>query len=339
MKKYLNKKAILICLGIAAIIAVISIIVPLIKPKKDTTNKDGKKYTTLYTMNDKSMAYDEAYFIAKYRQGYYEYNYYMSNPSFKWDDYLVDIQMTREELILDELDAYLKEIFILSEYALDNGLGLTENEEKAVISEVNSFLSDNDAKMISATKATEELATRVITRTTLHSKVCEDILKDKDLTIDPEDARICTVGVATINSENFDSPERVANEILERIGNGDLLGELSKIYGAPYEKGYVSKDSESNNKLNEFCLSLKDNESKMIEIDGTYYIVYCYLENDEVETSAKKELLLEEKKQAYITAFVEELLKENTITVDTKAWESINFDTPVYTKDDVIKSE
>ena len=89
----------------------------------------------------------------------------------------------------------------------------------------------------------------------------------------------------------------------------------------------------------DFCLSLKDDECKITSIDGVYFVVYCYMENDETETKNVKEVLLEEKKVSYINEFVSNLEKENPVTVNTEAWNTINFDKPIYTKEDIIQSK
>ena len=289
-------------------------------------------------MNNKSMAYDEAYFMAKYYQADFEEDAIMNGYYINWN-YLVEQNFTREDQVLELTLSYLKELFLLSEYALDNGITLTDNEKKAIASEVDSFMSNSHSKLISSANANEELMSRIYTRRALYNKICDQILIDKDLSIDPEDARICTIKVATITAEKFDSPERVANEIANRVNNGDVLGEVAGYYGLSIEKSYIGKDSEGKKEAIDFCLSLKSDECKVLELDGNYLVIYCVLENDEVETANNKENLLTEKKQSYITAFIDELLKENPITINTTAWETINFDTRIYVKDDIIKSE
>ena len=73
--------------------------------------------------------------------------------------------------------------------------------------------------------------------------------------------------------------------------------------------------------------------------DGVYFVVYCYLEDDETATKSTKEVLLEEKKSAYINEFVENILKEKNITINNDAWDTVNFDTPIFTKNDIIQSK
>lgn len=338
MKKYLNKKSTLICLGIVGILVVISALVLFIKPKDTENYSNYAKKTTIFTMGDKSMPLDEAYFIAKNRQAYYEEYYLTYGTSFSWD-VPVEQGKTYEDVVLEESLHYAKQIFVLSEYAKDNGITLTETEEKSLASSINSFMTNSHTNILKASYATEELATRVYTRTTLHDKVCELILSDKDLTVDTEVARNCLVGIVEINPEYFDSPERIAEKIYERVNAGEVIGEVAGIYDATVDKINVAKNSQIIDKMEEFCLSLKDDECKMTSIDGVYYVVYCYLENDETVTANAKEVLIEEKKSNYINEFVENLEKENPVTVNTDAWSTVNFDEAIFTKSDIIQSK
>lgn len=338
MKKYFYKKPMLISLGVAALIAAVAIIVPLIKPSDSTNYKEYAKKTNIFTMNNKTMALDEAYFITKNKQAYYEEYYYTYGTSFSWD-VPVEMGKTYEDIILEETLTFTKEVFLLSEYALENGLELNESEQKVVASNASSFLSASDSKILKATNATEELVNRVYTRTTLYDKVCAQILKDKDLTIDPEDARQCLVGIVEIDPQYFTSPERIAEKIAERVNGDEAIGEVASIYDATLEKINVGKDSDIIDEMKTFCLSLEDDQCKTTEINGIYYAVYCYLANDELVTASTKEALLAEKKSSYITAFVEELLKETPVSINMEAWETVNFDTPVYTKSDIVQSQ
>lgn len=338
MKKYLNVKATLICLGLAALVAVISVAALMMKPNNENNNDDYTKKTTLFSMGEKCMTLDEAFFVTKNRQAYYEEYYHTYGTSFSWD-IPVEAGKTYEDIILDECFLFTKQIFILSEYAKDNGITLTESEVKTIEAKVSSFMSESDSKMLNGTKATDELVSRVYTRTALYDKVVEQILEGKDLTIDNEEARQCYVAIAEISPEYFDSPERIAEKIAERVNSGEGIGTVSSIYDTSIEKIYVGKNSSIKKEMIDFCLSLKDDECKITSIDGVYFVVYCYMENDETETKNVKEVLLEEKKVSYINEFVSNLEKENPVTVNTEAWNTINFDKPIYTKEDIIQSK
>ena len=338
MKKYLHKKPIIICLCVAVATALIALLVQNIKPKDTDNYSEYSKTTNIFTMNDKKMTLDEAYFIAKNRQAYYEeYNYTYGN-SFSWD-IPVELGKTYEDLVLEETLKFTKEVFVLSEYALTNDLALNDTEKKAIASNVSSFMTNSDSKIIKASHATEDLVSRVYTRTALYDKVCAQILKDVDLTIDPEDARQCLVGIVELSPQYFDAPDRIAEKICERVNSGEVIGGVANVYDATIEKTNIGKDTNIKKEAIDFCLSLKDDECKIFVMDDVYYVIYCYLADDEVATASAKEILLEEKKASYITAFVEEIEKENPVSTNLEAWETVNFDEPIYTKADIVQTQ
>ena len=336
MKKYLNVKSTLVCLVLVAILAIISFLAIYTTPKNNY-NEYAKK-TTLFTMGDATMSLDEALFIAKNRQAYYEEYYYTHGTSFSWD-IPVEQGKTYEDIILEESLLYAKQVFIFSEYAKANGITLNETETKTVTASVNSFLSSSSSKLIKVTNATEDLVTRVYTRTALHDKVCDQILAGKDLTINEEDARNCLVGIVEINPQYFDSPERIAQKIFDRVNQGEVIGGVASVYDANVEKINVNKDSEIIKEIKDFCLALKDGQCKMTEINGVYFVVYCYLEDDELVTANAKEVLLEEKKNSYLTEFLENIEKSTPASINDEAWATVNFDDPIYTKNDIVQSK
>lgn len=333
MKKYLNTKQTYICLGLAALIVLICIIVINIKPDAHTKYKNYAKKTNIFTMNDKAMTLDEAFFITKNKQAYYEEYYYTYNNSFNWDT-PIELGKTYADLVLEETLQFVKEVFVLSEYAKENGFELTEKEAQAIDTNVDSFLNNSVSKIITATNATRDIVSRVYTRTALYDKVCDSILKDVDLTVDNEEARHCLAAIVEISPQYFDSPERIAEKILERANSGEVITEVAKIYDTTAEKMNIGKTTNINKELADFCLSLKDDQCKMTKIGDIYYVVYCYLEDDEVVTKSAMEALAEEKKASYITNFVNEIEKQNPVSVNMEAWNTIDFKDAIFTKAD-----
>ena len=77
--------------------------------------------------------------ITKNKQAYYEEYYYTYGTSFSWD-VPVEMGKTYEDIVLEETLTFAKEVFLLSEYALENGLDLP-------------IMNPNSATMISAVRA------------------------------------------------------------------------------------------------------------------------------------------------------------------------------------------
>lgn len=338
MKKYFKFKEMYIALGLAALMTLICIIVISIKPDAETDYKNYSKKTNILTMNDKSMTLDEAFFITKNKQAHYEEYYLTYGNPFSWNT-PVEYGKTYEDLVLEETLQFVKEVFVLSEYAKENGYELSDKELKALEANVDAFINNSDSKIIKATNANRDIVTRVYTRTALYDKVCETILKDVDLTVDKEEARHCLVAIVEISPQYFDSPERIAEKILERSNSGEVITEVAKLYDTTVEKMSVGKNTKISEEMMNFCLSLKDDECKMTKIGDNYYVVYCYLADDELVTQSAKEALKEEKRASYITEFVTKLEKDTPVTINKEAWETISFENPIFTKSDIIKDK
>ena len=77
----------------------------------------------------------------------------------------------------------------------------------------------------------------------------------------------------------------------------------------------------------------------MTKIGDNYYVVYCYLADDELVTQSAKEALKEEKRASYITEFVTKLEKDTPVTINKEAWETISFENPIFTKSDILQTK
>ena len=333
MKDFINKKQILLCLALVAIIVAITVVLIKINPEEDVKYEDYIKSTTLLSAGDSKMTLDEGVFLTKNKQAYYEAYYLAEGYLIGWDKEY-EAGKTYESLVLDESLTFVEQIFLFSEYAISQGMTLTDTEESGISSSVSEFLTDSGENVINATYANADLLTRIYTRTAYYDKVCEQIYNDTDLTVSDEEARQCLVAAVEISPLYFDSPERVATKIVERVNNGEVITEVATKYDVEAVKGNVGKGDMDGNALEQLCLGLKDGQCKMVEMDGSYFVVYCYLENDDEATAISKENIIAERKDAAITAFFEKLKEDMPITVNMEAWETINFDEAIFTEED-----
>lgn len=326
MKDFINIKQVAICAGIVLLIAVVSVITIYWEP--------DVKNTTLLSSGDTEMTLDEGIFLTKNKQAYYEAYYLANGYTINWDSEYEDGQILKDIVLEESLD-FVKQIFLFSEYAKAQGMTLTDEEKSGITASAQEFLSDSRDNVLKATNASTDLVTRVYTRTAYHDKVCNMIYEDTDLTVTEEEARQCLVAAVEISPSYFDSPERTAQKIMERVNNGEIITEVATIYDTKATKGNVGKGDMSGNALEQLCLSLKDGQCEITEIDGTYFVVYCYLANDEEATEIAKENIIAERQTAAINSFFENLLKDMPIEVNMKAWETINFDEHIITEKDL----
>lgn len=325
---------------ICSIIAVLTVIAVIYLATKGSDNvADRDNYpdlddTVILSSNDYEMTFDEALFLTKNKQAYYEAYYLSSGVDLDWN---VDYEdgKTFQEIVLDESLEFAKEIFIFSEYAKANGITLSDSELSSIDSEVATFLSDSGEQVIDATKVNSDVLKRVYIRTAYHDKLCNQIYSETDLTVDRDELKQCLVAAVELSPSYFTSPKDTAEAIMNRVNSGEVITEVAKLYDAEAVKGNVGKGDMEHNVLEELCLSLKNGECNITQINGTYFVVYCYLAYDEEATDLAIENKVEELKSEAVSAYYKKLLEEMPVTVNEAAWATINFNTPIFTEEDL----
>lgn len=321
----------IICAIIVILVAALAIYMIFIKDPDGYPDLDD---TVILSSGDYEMTFDEALFLTKNKQAYYEAHYLSSNYTIDWNiDY--EDGKTFEEVVLDESLNLVKEMFLFSEYAKANGITLSDEELSSIEDDVSTFLSDSGQKVVDATRANADVLKRVYIRTAYHDKLCEQIYSATDLTVDREALSQCLVAAVELSPKYYDSPDATAEAIMNRVNKGEVITEVAKIYDTEAVKGNVGKGDMEGNALEELCLSLKDGECNITEINGTYFVVYCYLEYDEEATDVAVENKIKELKDKAVDAFYEELLEKMPVTVNEDAWSTINFDKAVFTEEDL----
>jgi len=305
--------------------------------------KDGNDYESLadnaiFTCGDYEMRYDEAFFLTKNKQAYYEAYYLTSGADLNWNKIYKD-NKTFSELVLEESLDFAKEIFIFSEYAKANGITLSQTDLDTIEKDVSTFFKESGTKILNATKANTDVLRRVYTRTAYHDKLCDKIYNEANIKVDKDELRQCLVAAVELGPKYFDSPDETAEAIMNEVNSGQVITEVAKKYDTEARKGNIGKGTLDGNALEQLALSLKIGECKTTKIDDTYFVVYCYLEYDEEATDYAVEQKIEELKAEAVTAYFEKLLKDMPVTVNEKAWATINFNDAIFTKADLKTTE
>lgn len=291
----------------------------------------------IFKSGEYTMKYDEVYFLTKNKQAYYEAYYLSSGTDLDWNGEYEDGK-TFGQVVLDESLEFAKEIFIFSEYAKANDIELSQAELSSIESEVSDFFKESGSKIINATKVNSDILKRVYIRTAYHDKLCDEIYRQTVLNVDADELRQCLVAIVELGPKYFDSPKETAESIMNRVNSGEVITEVAQKYDTKAVKGNVGKGTMKGTSLEEMCLGLKNGECNIAEIDGTYFVAYCYLAYDEEATDYAVEEKIEELKAEAVAEYYEELLKEMPVYVDEKAWSTITFNERIFTKDDIKAS-
>ena len=140
-------------------------------------------------INDTTVSLAEAKFYAYNKQANYEIYYLANGNNINWDDvYDAEVSdMTLENLVKREVQDEIKEAVLVSRYAKDEGIKLSDEDEALITKEVNNYISDSNKKLTDKTGTDKDLLTIIYTRkmyiTKLYEKleIADDSNKQKEL--------------------------------------------------------------------------------------------------------------------------------------------------------------
>ena len=306
----------------------------------------------LATVGDAEISYGVANFYARMVQSRYE-DYYTSlmgsTPSEFWEqEFLGQIY---EESVKGELIENLENMYLLRQHAEEYDVALTEEEQKAIQKAAADFEEENDlaAKELASgyAKYIEEYLTIATIQDKMETAMKEGV--DEDVSDDEAAQKSMkyvffsyTKGEDDSSSEEeseggskemSDDEKEELKEKAEKFAE-DLKDSKDKDIDAAAEKAdldveTVTFDSETklpDTDLIEAADKLKENEvTDAIETDSGLYVGVVTSLLDREATDAKKESIIEDRKDEQYNSLIEEWKGEIEITVDQELWQSIDF--------------
>lgn len=203
-----------------------------------------------------------------------------------------------KQQILDMIMDYKLEYII----AKEQGIALTEEEEKEVLLDVVEYMSRVDARVLNQWGITQELIEEVYTQRYLAYKLEESVTKD----VSTDDLTYCTIylmlfpkvemtedgNYATqedgetpimLSEEDILQRKEDAEHALEELKEGADVAEVAKKYKVEKYSGEESNTPESfGEPFSEYATTLKEGEySPLIEVESCYAIMKMMTVNNE----------------------------------------------------------
>lgn len=308
--------------------------------KEETKTTDDS--ATLITIDDIKVPLSVGKFYAYNEQASYEAYYLACGYAINWstiyenetDESSDYAGLTIEEVVKRDLLERIKMFYVVSEYAKSNNVTLTDEDRAEIDEYVNEYLAGSE-KVINATKADEALLKQIYEMESYYNKGCDIILKDETFEVDDEEIRQTDVYAVELGPNYIEFPEDTANAILRRVQAGEDITKVANAYGLEAIEGNVGKGTFGGDSVEELCLSLSAGESGIAEEDGTYLVIYCVSENDEDATELAREEKISAMKSEKLEDFFKEYTKSMTISVDETLWETINYNTAIFTEADM----
>ncbi len=132
------------------------------------------------TVNDVEISMDQARFYAYNKQANYEVYYLVSGTNIDWnaaydesDAQISDV--TIEDLVKQEVLVQIKKLALVSEYAKDEGISLTDEDKNDINALVEEFRNDSNDTLLAKTGKNKTTLTTIFTRQKYVDKLYEKL--------------------------------------------------------------------------------------------------------------------------------------------------------------------
>ena len=290
--------------------------------------------TVVATYGDEKIYLAEANFYARLQQYYSEAIYSMYYGEDFWT---MDASgKTLEAVTKENVMASVLQTRILMEHAQEYGVSLTDEDKEKVKKAVSEFFSENDENLKEAVNLTDDQLYDILEKNALAMKVWAAVVADVDTNVTDEEARQVTVKYILVEDkegeENY--AQDTADALVERMNNGESIDDIAKeddnltVSSASYTRNDPTATG-----LAALAAPMTTGENKTGAVDGTgVYAITCVTDFDEEKTEAKKESVIETRKDNKF----EEVYKEWTANmkefkVVDEVWDQIVFaGKPIY---------
>lgn len=283
-----------------------------------------------------------ANFYTRYQQAVYETNY--AAMLGKTGEEMWKTKSggaTMEESVKTAAIEGLELMYVLEDHMGEYEVSLSDEEKAAIKKAAAKFIESNGEKEKEAVSATSENVERVFELMTIQEKMRTVMTADVDTKVSDEEAAQKSMQYVkfgfTKTGEDGKSEELSADEKKELKKTAEEFAkgakETKKFDDYAKEKEQEVKtatfDSDSSTPDADVVKAadkLKKNEvSDVIETESGYYVVKLTSELDREATDAKKEQIVNTRKQEKFNELSDEWKKEAKIKLDEKVWKKISF--------------
>lgn len=311
--------------------------------QKEVTNTDLDPDAVVLTVDEETVSLQEAYFMMKWQQAQYQA---MASSIYGTEWYNQDLEGNGEtflDYIKSTIMDLLENMCICKQYAKENGISLTENEEKAVEDAVDAFMNANTAEAEAAMMADEETVRQVLINYTIYNKVFNEVVKDADTSVTEEEARQRTYSyiyqdlVTTDEDGNkVDMEKSTINDYYYKFAEIKAAAEKSGDFDQAAEDGgysvashtYHSGDEEDTFvDINSIADTLTVGQvSALIPVEGGLALIHLDTDNDTAKTEAARQTKANEKQAAHYEEWAAPRKEAANIEVDEDLWGKIGFE-------------
>lgn len=292
------------------------------------------------TIGETKITADLVNFYARYKQAQYEtfYGAYLGEDMWSSE---AEKGKTYEEFVKDSALEELEDMILLEKNMKDYGVELTEKEKEAIKESAKSFSQDNSLEQKNKVSASDEVVERIMTLMAVQGKMHDAIVAKADTKVSKEEMaqKKMQYVLFSYNKTDDEGNETALSEDEKKTVKKDAESFVEKAKaGSDFEKlakdnsvevQTVTFDAETtmpDKALITAADKLGKNEvTDVIETESGCYAAKVTSLMDKEASAAKKEEIINERKEDLYTETCERWKKEAGVKVDKGVWKKIDF--------------
>lgn len=300
------------------------------------------------TVGDEEVTLGVANFYARMTQAQYE-AYYLSMMSSNGMTMTAEDMWnqeyegeTTEQTTKDGLLESLQNMYLISQHAEEYGVSLTEEEQDAISEAAAQFDEDNTDEAKEAVSGYKKDIEKYLELVTIQSKMDSPMREGVDEEVSDEEAAQKAMNYVffsyTTTDESGNSAElsddektalqTTAQNLSERVKAGEDMADVAEESSATVQE--ATFDGESTTYDADLIAAADALEevgdvTDVIETDSGLYVAQLTSLLDRDATDARKDEIVEERRQEQYDSLLEEWRDATEISVDEKVWNKIDF--------------
>lgn len=300
---------------------------------------------TFATLDDTTIIMGVANFCAKYEQAMYDSFYRSYFGEDMWNSDMSGTGSTMTDDVKSGVVDNIQQLYVLDAHKDEYGVSVTAEEDAAMDAAVDEFIAANSKKAIKLIGAeNKENAKEMLRLNTVSKKMYDAITAEAEVEVTDEEAAQRTFSYVVMDTtgtydENSNLVEYTEEEKEELKVIATTISACDDFETTVENSGYTvstasygsaaDTDTTFDVAVLEAADALSEGEiSNVIETDSALYVLRLDKEYDEEASAAKKEQLIQQKKDEYYNDIVSGWKDASTYTVNEEEWAKVNFDRP-----------
>lgn len=252
----------------------------------------------------------------------------------------VTYEETTKKTILEELE----NIYMIKQHAADYGVELSEDDKAAIDKAANSFVEDNTLEDKEAVSGYEKVVKEFLELATIQNRMDKKMKEGVDEEVSDEEAAQKSMQYVLFsytktdeegNSEEMTDEEKEAlkgsaKEFADSLKNSEGHDLEAAAGEAGLEVQTATFDSESTSPTEDLvkaadALENEGDVTDIVEANTGIYVAKLTSKLDREATDAKKESIVEERRNEQYDSLVEQWREETDIKEHKKVWKKVSF--------------